>query len=256
QIPYLRAVYLKGSGVTEQGVNRLHAAKPWCEIHSDFASFPEPPIEGRASLRFSGIHSHVDIPTLRYDATHPITIEASVRREPPLGEYAELITNGMTTEGPPCAVLNWNRESGWLFTVMADEPQSASHPEPAPGPLRIAGVWDGSQLSLYFDGQLVSRREYSATPDDDRQPGHFVIGAEQTLNGIDRYFHFLGVIDEVRISSVARYADDYTPVDRFETDRHTMALYHFDEGQGDVLIDSSGNNHHGRIIGGVWITRE
>jgi hypothetical protein len=55
------------------------------------------------------------------------------------------------------------------------------------------------------------------------------------------------------ISNVARYTDDYTPVDRFENDEHTLALYHFDEGQGDMLIDSSGNNHHGTIHGAKWV---
>ena len=255
-VRYLRRVSLAASGVTKEGVNRLHEAKPWCEIVSDFGIIAEPPIEGAASLRFNGINNHVDIPTLRYDATHPITIEASVRREPPYHEYAELISNGMTTDGPPCAVLNWNRESGWMFSILTDQPRSASRPEPNPAPRRIAGVWDGERLSVYFDGKLVSRNACKTTPNDERESGYFVIGAEQNLNGIDRYFHFLGVIDEVRISRIARYEDDYTPVTRFETDQHTMALYHFDEGEGDVLHDDSGNGHVGHIVGATWITRE
>ena len=56
-----------------------------------------------------------------------------------------------------------------------------------------------------------------------------------------------GLIDEVRISKVARYDKDFTPAKRFEPDADTLALYHFDEGQGDVLKDSSGNGHHGKI---------
>ena len=256
QIRYLRTAYLEASGVTSEGINRLHEAKPWCEIVSNFGRIAEPPIEGAASLRFNGINNYVDIPTLRYDAGHPITIEASVRREPPYHEYAELITNGMTVEGPPAAVLNWNRESGWMFTLLTDQPRSASRPEPNPAPLRIAGVWDGERLSVYFDGKLVSDNECKTIPNDDRESGFFVIGAEQNLNGIDRYFHFLGVIDEVRISNIARYVDDYTPVERFEPDEYTMALYHFDEGEGDVLIDSSGKSHDGQIIGATWITRD
>ena len=47
------------------------------------------------------------------------------------------------------------------------------------------------------------------------------------------------VNDEVRISNVARYTEDFTPEERFEPDEHTLALYHFDEGEGNVLIDSS-----------------
>ena len=32
-----------------------------------------------------------------------------------------------------------------------------------------------------------------------------------------------------------------------------MALYHFDEGTGDVLHDSSGNGHDGKIVGAKWV---
>ena len=42
---------------------------------------------------------------------------------------------------------------------------------------------------------------------------------------------FDGIIDEVRISKIARHATDFTPPSRFEPDKDTLALYHFDEGQ-------------------------
>jgi hypothetical protein len=50
-----------------------------------------------------------------------------------------------------------------------------------------------------------------------------------------------------------RYADDFIPPARFKLDDDTLALYHFDEGQGDVLNDSSVNKHHGRIVGAKWV---
>ncbi|MCX7423389.1 MAG: leucine-rich repeat protein [Planctomycetia bacterium] len=60
-------------------------------------------------------------------------------------------------------------------------------------------------------------------------------------------------MDEWRISKVGRYEKDFTPPQRYETDADTLALYHFDEGTGDVLKDSSGNNHHGQIVGAKWV---
>ena len=60
-------------------------------------------------------------------------------------------------------------------------------------------------------------------------------------------------MNEVRISKVARYDKDFTPAKRFEPDKDTLALYHFDEGDGDVLKDSSGNGHHGKIVGAKWV---
>ena len=62
-----------------------------------------------------------------------------------------------------------------------------------------------------------------------------------------------GIIDELRISKFARYTADYTPQLRLEADEHTLALYHFDEGAGDVLADSSGNKHHGKIVNAKWV---
>ena len=61
--------------------------------------------------------------------------------------------------------------------------------------------------------------------------------------------HFLGRIQGVRLSNTVRYDKDFTPDRRFRLEKDTLALYHFDEGQGDVLKDSSGNNHHGQIVG-------
>jgi hypothetical protein len=62
-----------------------------------------------------------------------------------------------------------------------------------------------------------------------------------------------GQLDEVRLSNIARYSTSFTPAERHEPDEHTLALYHFDVGQGDVLTDSSRNGHHGTIHGATWV---
>lgn len=64
---------------------------------------------------------------------------------------------------------------------------------------------------------------------------------------------FQGDIDEVRVSSGERYQENFTPKPRFEPDSDTIALYHFDEGEGDVLKDSSGKDKHGKIQGAKWV---
>ncbi|MBM83545.1 MAG: hypothetical protein CMJ78_23545 [Planctomycetaceae bacterium] len=43
------------------------------------------------------------------------------------------------------------------------------------------------------------------------------------------------------------------PAHRFRSDANTTVLYHFDEGKGDVLKDSSGNDHHGKSVGANWV---
>ena len=66
-------------------------------------------------------------------------------------------------------------------------------------------------------------------------------------------YGFPGRIDKVRVSRSARYRETFVPRRRFEADADTMALYHFDEGAGDVARDSSGNGHDGKIIGARWV---
>ena len=57
-----------------------------------------------------------------------------------------------------------------------------------------------------------------------------------------RYETFRGQIDEVRISAIARYTADFTPHTSPQVpDAYTIALYHFDEGSGDITADATGN---------------
>ena len=60
--------------------------------------------------------------------------------------------------------------------------------------------------------------------------------------------HFAGYIDEVRISTVARYNTakrDFTPHTKFKNDAKTVALWHFDESKGvRKFLDTSGNALH------------
>ena len=59
---------------------------------------------------------------------------------------------------------------------------------------------------------------------------------------------FTGYIDEVRISTEARYDVEkkgFTPDDKFKDDAKTVALWHFDEPSGaQQFLDASGNGHH------------
>ncbi|MFC1719084.1 hypothetical protein ACFL6S_35860, partial [Candidatus Poribacteria bacterium] len=60
---------------------------------------------------------------------------------------------------------------------------------------------------------------------------------------------FDGLIDELRISNIERYEwkaarEKIRIKERFQTDEHTVALWHFDEGPGALSYrDVSGNSH-------------
>jgi hypothetical protein len=114
-------------------------------------------------------------------------------------------------------------------------------------PIHIAGVRDGNDLRLYQDGKLVSNSTATFAAASKNSPSFVTIG----FSGGGT--HFAGVIDEVRISKVVRYTSEFTPAVRFTPDKDTLALYHCDEGTGDILADSSGNGHHGKITGAKWV---
>ena len=86
-----------------------------------------------------------------------------------------------------------------------------------------------------------------------RHPQDFMIGGfgekiESDWHGGHFWGHFSGYIDEVRISTVARYNTarrDFTPREKFENDAKTVALWHFDEPRGTrAFSDTSGNAYH------------
>ncbi len=108
---------------------------------------------------------------------------------------------------------------------------------------------------LYIDGVLEAE---AGGPDgdisypDDGVPGNFcggpctnsdpflVIGAEKHDAG-SAFPSYSGWIDEVRLSNALRYTSNFSrPSQPFTPDASTVALYHFDEGSGDAINDSSG----------------
>ena len=53
---------------------------------------------------------------------------------------------------------------------------------------------------------------------------------------------FSGTVDEIRLSSVARYSIAFEPVVRHEADRDTIALWHLDDGDGPGAADATGTS--------------
>lgn len=91
----------------------------------------------------------------------------------------------------------------------------------------------------YPDG-AVPESECRGEPCTGSDP-FLVIGAEKHDAGPD-FPSFRGLVDELRLSTTIRYTGAFTPpAYRFDTDARTAALYHFDEGSGTVLGDSSGS---------------
>jgi Concanavalin A-like lectin/glucanases superfamily len=119
-------------------------------------------------------------------------------------------------------------------------------------------------MQIYVDGSLdvegdgpdgdASYRNGRATSWPASDP-FLVIGAEKHDAG-PAYPSYRGWLDELRLSAALRYTAPFPrPIAPFVTDVATVALYHFDEGAGDLVIDSSGAavgpSHGTRRTGGA-----
>ena len=101
------------------------------------------------------------------------------------------------------------------------------------------------------DGDLSYPDTYK--PDLDSDP-YLGIGAWKDATSAASHPFFLGWMDEVRISSILRYTAPFArPYTTFAPDKYTLALYHFDEGLGDLITDvsaaSGGTSHASRETG-------
>ncbi|MFC1600632.1 LamG domain-containing protein, partial [Patescibacteria group bacterium] len=116
----------------------------------------------------------------------------------------------------------------------------------------IAGTYDGNDLKIYINGILKNTNNIG--------PKTLNNDSSSLRIGYDydgRYFN--GSIDEVRISNIVRYAQNFTPqTTPFVRDPYTKLLLHFDEGGDDPrntgkAIDDSGNGNHGTITGAKYV---
>jgi len=202
-------------------------------------------------LEFDGQSSHVEVPSLIVDGSHPVTIEAMVRvpNDDAAGSSIILGDNPVFSLQP--------MQKRWTFSVNAlggDRKTkgmvSASQPNSVrPGEwVHVAGVWDGKNPRIFINGvEGTGRADW---------PGlsYPKLGLRLGVREVQPISNaFQGQIDEIRISKSVRYSKNFTPTKRYTTDADTLALYHFDEGQGDKLTDSSGNGHHGKVVGAKWV---
>jgi hypothetical protein len=168
-----------------------------------------------------------------------------------------------TLEGWMCAdsfpdragFLNNTENSGYGLFVGKGRPEFLVHlgqayvqadpgkPVLEPGRwYHLAGVFDGSEVRLYVDGQLVASRKGTGARTPNALP--LVVGADVGEKGAANSF-LPGKVDEVRVSKVARYSgDSFTPQRRFQPDSDTLLLLHMDGELGPWIPDSSGRGVH------------
>lgn len=216
--------------------------------------------DGNYELYFDGVTSFVELPTVKYKGEMPYTIEAIIspdpvtgfRINPELHSYAHYMAIVTDTEfGGIELGLHPNALSFEVRSLNSGMYETAVHPclPFVERRMHVAAVIDDDELRLYANGKLVGKSPFTGPVKE--SPFTMRIGCSPHPV-TECHDMFRGRIDEVRLSKAALYSEDYDASDQLTADESTVALYHFDEGEGVTVKDASGNGNDGIIHDARW----
>lgn len=162
-------------------------------------------------------------------ALQSATVEAWVRGDPagagsvrPLFQWEGFLDLAEDESGSVRLGIGGEDAAQWTFSLM----DGVLH--------HVAATYDAADgtARTWIDGEAVAVRGGIAVPSS---AGVFRLGcsADYTLG-------WRGLVDELRVSSIARYAESFTPEGPWTADGDTAALFHLDEGQGSALASAAG----------------
>ena len=211
------------------------------------------------SLELDG-DGHVEVaddPLLRL-AAGDFTVEAWVRRTGTGGTQHTIVYKRGTAaedgwglfianESAVSGRVTWAQSKGGDPFVEADSTQIPGSWMHVALTFEADGAGDGT-ATLWIDGEAAGT-DTLPTPDSNSDAA-LQIGRDGAFDA-----HYLdGRIDDVHISSVARYAAPFTPPFFAAADDDTLALWRLEAGSGAVAHDSGPHQFDGTIVNGTWST--
>ncbi|MFC2083650.1 LamG-like jellyroll fold domain-containing protein [Bacteroidota bacterium] len=119
----------------------------------------------------------------------------------------------------------------------------------------VAGVYDGSQLKIYINGELKASKPFSETITQNNV--NVQIG--QIYNYNSGFYRFDGNIDEVKIWNRALGETEIRNIQAqgrnniiLTSSEELIGYWPLNEGSGTITNDLSGNGNHGTIHGAIW----
>ncbi len=209
-----------------------------------------------AGLRFDGRDDYVEVTGLDWDYPQ-FTIEALVTSSNTSGQGTIVQLSGGTAKAIEFMALYDDSQADPGKRTSGARIQGKSPYVNAYGPFagevrqHRALSFDGRYLNYYINGVWQGQR--FAEPHEGLQ---WRMTSLHIGCGGDLRSRFQGVIDQIRISRVARYSRNFPPVTSLSNDDKTLAMYDFREGSKDTLRDVSGNGHDGKIVGAEWVRPE
>jgi len=238
-----------GKVIAEQPIKRKGITTSTTGTDSMTAATAQTPAREQFALDFNVAldkgTARVEVPYHVLDPSKPCTVELYVT---PRSACGGPNVNRMLFGAIPRFVLKHNT-SGWAWHAKPDEwIVSALLPKPMRR-VHLAGVSLGNELRLYENGKSQGKLILEK-PIEPGQPTCRIGGQGASFN---TWEPLDALIDQFRLSNVARYDQDFSPADRLDSDKETLILYNFDEGTGEIAGDASGHRHHGRIVGAKWV---
>jgi len=244
----LRSAHL----VTQAGIDRFTAAMPQCRITwgneknptvieprmpspsaADSAAAAPPPGDYVLDLRgHDQDSSWVDVPSLLLAETGPLTLETRV--------WAVGHNEGFVLGTADLRLRISGRQ--WTTDRVRLQPTNIEYNRW----YHLAAVRTDGELRMYVDGKRTDAQTLPSRTGPQPPPKTLPL----KIGGNNANIR----VDEIRISRTARYDQDFTPpTTPFTPDADTLALYHCNDGAGDVLKDASGNGHDGKITKPHWV---
>ncbi len=220
----------------DAGIIKVWDLAKWLKVDA-------PPALAAWSLDFDG-NSRVNLPSLALNVDEPLTVEAWVtprvqtsKKDPTVFDVGWIHQTFNLGKSKwqirlPQSDPKWKDNARLFWSDQAYSPGKRTH---------LAAVWTGKEIFFYVNGQ--------------QQTGHDRVLVDKELNR--RSFlgvNFHGQFHQFRVSKARRYLGLTGAIsERFDSDDKTLLLYRFEEGQGNILNDSSGNKNHGTIAGDKWV---
>ena len=169
----------------------------------------------------------------------PFTVEAWVRPAAE-GGSGDLVSKAEQSE---FALNLANNVPGFHVHVGGKyESAIATQPIPVGQWTHLAGVFDGTQILLYVNGQQTASR--SATGRRATNPLPLFLGANPDAKSKPTQF-FTGSLDEVRVSSSVRYPANFTPAKILTPDDKALLLFPCDALVGPFLPSNTAGAPYG-----------
>jgi hypothetical protein len=204
------------------------------------------------ALQFDGTDDFASIPVTNgdFDFDHTLTIEAWVKPLSVTGSgYYRGIVRGAHEEPPPKKSGGWvmflgkQARSSWGLGVClprCDDAISGAGNIQANQWQHLAGVYDGTHVSIYRNGYFVAMRDHCHSGNISHI-SYVLLGSWKTS--------FNGLIDEVRVWNVVRTQSQIQAnmnISLTGSEPGLVGYWRLDEGSGQTIADSTGKNN-GRL---------